>query len=205
MANSWYESTYCTSIYGTIEAKMQNEIKVLATEFGFDRNTLNNIRKFYVYENGKCGDVLKNINLMLFILNTIGFGESEEERFAFVRTNLRLFLDANSNFMIKLSILSHFDLLKDAIRENYLLRLRLPIRFLYALLSSNVKFDSILELDEIYDRMSLEEREVLLVVHHLSGDIQNVLYREMMRKMKKRNELRKQLLNRRAAKKASEQ
>ena len=84
-------------------------------------------------------------------------------------------------------------------------RLRLPVRVLYALLSSNIKFDSILELDEIYEKMSLEERETLLAMHRLSGDIQNVLYSEMMDKMNKRNELKKRLVERRVAKKASEE
>lgn len=187
------------------EEQIEKEMLNLKEKYGFSINNINTTVNFYMSQKTiKVGDVSKNVSLMYFILGAIGFGESKEENLNFVRNNLRLFLDANINFGIKLAILSHFDFLRDAIRNNYLSRLRLPVRVLYALLSSNIKFDSILELEEIYDRMSLEEINAVIAAHPLTSDNQKELYGEMMSRMHKRNELRRQLLNRRAAKKASE-
>ncbi len=201
-----YRKDFDATFFAIREDQIEKEMIDLKTKYGFSRSNINTTVNFYMIQKAiKVGDVSKNVSLMFFILGTIGFGESKEEKLNFVRNNLRLFLDANSNFVIKLAILSHFNFLKDAIRRNYLSRLRLPVRVLYALLSSNIKFDSILELDEIYEKMSLEERETLLAMHRLSGDIQNVLYSEMMDKMNKRNELKKRLVERRVAKKTSEE
>lgn len=211
MATAHYASEYEKSMILDRREKIRGELETLIETYKFDRQQVSLVGDYYTSQfNAKLGDVLKVTQFVFGVLEAIDYGESHDDRCNFVCKNKRIVLDSYDNFRVRLSVFSHFGFLKEAILSNYIClgyESNITAHDLYALLSSGIKFDSLSELMDIYDRMTLEDRRTLKLKYPLTGEIQAELYTEMMEsinRMIKRNSFRKQLEQRRAAKRGNE-
>lgn len=170
------------ALYSGRSAMVSEELISLREKHNFSNDMLLTVEKYYrTTSNAAYGDVLKVTSFVTHILEKLGY--TSEEINVFFNKNRRIVLASYGNFVSKLAVFHQFDLLEPVITRHYIYlgsESNISSADLYALLSSGIKFDSLAELREIYDRMTLEDRKSLRTQYPLTKEMLKEFVGEMM-------------------------
>lgn len=173
---------YNEAFYEGRRASVHDELVELMQGYNFSSSMISMVENYYgTTPSAKNGDVLKVTSFVTNVLEKLGY--STEKISEFLNRNRRIVLASYGNFISRLAVFHQFDLLEPVITKYYGYLgsdSNINSADLFALLSSGVEFDTLSDLREIHDRMSLADRKQLRDQYPLTQDMLREFMSEMM-------------------------